>query len=173
MKLNIQKLEKPTQELVKKLEHWENDPDLIPYTRVHRSKEELEAYHTVTLEGLSDRLHNHDIYLIYLEDKLIGEMNFMIDPPHLHKKVPGTAWIGITIGEPEGRGKGVGVEAIRYLEEQINSAGLNRIELGVFEFNERARKLYSKMGYKEIARLADFTFWKDQMWADIRMEKIL
>lgn len=48
-----------------------------------------------------------------------------------------------------------------------------RIELGVFEFNTNALKLYQKLGYKEINRTEDFTYWNGKMWHDIRMEKYL
>jgi RimJ/RimL family protein N-acetyltransferase len=62
---------------------------------------------------------------------------------------------------------------VRYLEDQIREAGCRRIELGVFEFNQRACRLYRKLGYREIGRIDDFTYWKGTMWQDIRMEKYL
>ena len=62
---------------------------------------------------------------------------------------------------------------MRYLEGQIREQGLKRIELGVFEFNASAIKLYKKMGYQEIGRIDDFTYWHEKMWQDIRMEKYL
>ena len=100
-------------------------------------------------------------------------MNFQVDPEHLLKPVPGSAWIGITIGEPEARGRGIGREAMRYLEAQITAKGLKRIELGVFEFNAAAIALYRKLGYREFARIEDFTYWQGRLWKDIRMEKYL
>jgi len=60
-----------------------------------------------------------------------------------------------------------------YLEEEIKAQGLKRIELGVFEFNTNAIKLYRKMGFEEIGRIDDFTYWDGRMWGDIRMEKYL
>ena len=127
----------------------------------------------MTLDDLTQRLVHHHTYLIYLNDKLVGEMNFTVDPSYLYKKEPGTAWIGITIGEPEGRGKGIGYKAIQFLEEEIKKHGLHRIELGVFEFNTQAQNLYRKLGYEEIGRIENFTYWQDKMWKDIRMEKYL
>jgi RimJ/RimL family protein N-acetyltransferase len=91
----------------------------------------------------------------------------------LYKKETGTAWIGIIIGEEIGRGKGIGYLTLQFLENEIKLHGLKRIELGVFEFNTNAIKLYQKLGYKEIARLEDFTYWQDKMWQDIRMEKYI
>ena len=49
--------------------------------------------------------------------------------------------------------------------------GYNRIELGVFEFNKRARKFYEKTGYEKIACLKDFTYYAGKWWADYRYEK--
>jgi RimJ/RimL family protein N-acetyltransferase len=100
-------------------------------------------------------------------------MGYQVDPEHLYKKEPGTAWIGITIGEENGRGKGIGVLALQHLEEQIKVKGLKRMELGVFEFNTNAIKLYKKLGFREFARLEDFTYRDGKMWQDIRMEKYL
>jgi RimJ/RimL family protein N-acetyltransferase len=100
-------------------------------------------------------------------------MDYQIDPNHLYKKEPGTAWIGIIIGEEPGRGRGIGFQAIKYMEEQIKAQGLKRIELGVFEFNTSAIKLYQRLGYKEIARIKEFTFWDGKMRQDIRMEKYI
>ena len=174
-KLNIRftKLTEPTPEIASSFNKWENDPQLIPLIRPNRDKEALSNQELVTVESLSKRLEHYHIYLIYLNDVLIGDMNYKIDPPYLYKKETGTAWLGINIGEVAGRGKGVGLHAFQYLEEQIKQAGLKRMELGVFEFNEQAIRLYKKAGFKEIARIDAFTFWQDKMWQDIRMEKYI
>ncbi|PTY76869.1 GNAT family N-acetyltransferase [Heyndrickxia sporothermodurans] len=171
MTLQFMKLIKPTETIVKALNKWENDPALIPLIRPNKNKLELECRENLTIDDLTRRLENHHIYLIYLDEQLIGEINYMVDPNHLYKKVPRTAWIGITIGESVGRGKGIGYKAIQFLEEQIKTQGLKRIELGVFEFNNQAHSLYQRMGYKEIGRIENFTYWKDKLWGDIRMEK--
>lgn len=173
METKFIKLTNPDQTLVEVFNRWDNDPELIPLTRPNQNKDALERRDSMTLDDLKQRLDHHHIYLIYLDDLLIGEMNYMVDPNHLYKKEEGTAWIGITIGEPEGRGKGIGYHAIHFLEEEIKKDGLNRVELGVFEFNTQARNLYEKLGYKEIGRIENFTYWADKMWFDIRMEKYL
>lgn len=173
MNISFTKLTEPTPDIVAVLNRWENDPDLIPLTRPNQNKADLERREIMTLDDLTRRLQHTITYLIYLEGQLIGEMNYQVDPGHLYQKEPGTAWIGITIGESVGRGKGVGYVAMKYLEEQIKQQGLKRIELGVFAFNTKAIKLYQKLGYQEIGRIKDFTYWEDQLWTDIRMEKRL
>ncbi len=173
MKTKFVKLTEPNETVLEVLNRWDNDPVLIPMTRPNQNKEALERRSNMTLDDLTQRLEHHHTYLIYLEDKLVGEMNFMVDPEYLYKTEPGTAWIGITIGEPEARGKGIGYEAMRYLEEEIKRHGLKRAELGVFEFNTQAQKLYRKLGFVEIGRIENFTYWQDRMWKDIRMEKYL
>ena len=169
--IRFTQLVEPTQEIAETISRWENDPELIPYIRPNQNSEDLQRRELLSDRVLKERLEHVHIYLIYRASRLIGEMNFQVDPAHLFKKEPGTAWISITIGEPRERGKGVGHLALEYLETQIAAYGLTRIELGVFEFNAPAIALYKKVGYQEIGRLADFTYWNGRMWDDIRMEK--
>lgn len=170
-KISFVRIEKVSEEIAKTFTRWESDLGLIPLSRPNRSQEDLEKVEVVTIEALEHRLERNTIFLIYSGNKLVGEINYQIDPPQLFKKVEGTAWIGITIGEKEARGKRIGSQAMQFLEKEILIAGLKRIELGVFEFNKPAIALYRKMGYVEIRRIADFTFWNGRMWQDIRMEK--
>ena len=173
MSIIFTKLTTPVPEIATTLNKWANDPLLIHLIRPNRNKEELGEQAFVTVESLTKDLEHHQIYLICSDDQLVGEMNFQIDPDHLFRSEAGTAWIGIHIGEESARGKGVGTQAMRYLEEQIQAQELKRVELGVFEFNANAIKLYKNMGYQEIGRIDDFTYWKGRMWQDIRMEKYL
>jgi RimJ/RimL family protein N-acetyltransferase len=173
MYIDFKKLITPTPEIAASFSKWENDPMLIPLTRPNLSEEDLLGRKPVSEDDLLERIKHSHIYLIYAQGELVGEMDYKVDPAYVYKKVKGTAWIGITIGEETGRGKGLGYQALRYLEQQIKSGGLKRIELGVFEFNTRAVKLYRKSGYREIARIEEFTYWQGKMWPDIRMEKFL
>ena len=173
MDVKFKKLIKPDTEVLEYLNKWENDAALIPLIRPNRNQEALEIREVLTAQDLEERLvHNHT-FLIYQDGQIIGEMDYQIDPKHVYKKETGTAWIGIILGEEIARGKGIGQQALQYLEEEIRKQGLKRIELGVFEFNTSAIKLYQKAGYQEIGRLPDFTYWNDRMWQDIRMEKYL
>ncbi|WP_082235533.1 GNAT family N-acetyltransferase [Halobacillus massiliensis] len=173
--MNIQfiPLAQPTPSLAAAFTKWESDPLLVPMTRPNQNREELERQSEVTPADLLERLSYQNIYLIYVDGRLVGEMNYMAHFEHLYKKEPNTAWVGITIGEPEGQGKGIGRKAIKHLEEQIYQNGYKRIELGVFEFNKRAFTLYKNLGYEVIGRIDDFTYWQGKMWQDIRMEKYL
>jgi RimJ/RimL family protein N-acetyltransferase len=173
MELDLRKLTDPTPKIAETLERWENDPLIVPFARPNKDQKEIETRKTITADDLKLRLEHEQMYLIYLEGQLVGEMDYQIDPSHLYKKEAGTAWIGILIGEETARGKGIGYRALQYLEKEIKEQGWKRIELGVFEFNTNAIKLYQKLGYREIGRIKDFTFWQERMWQDIRMEKYL
>lgn len=174
MKVHFTKLANPVpSEVYSAFTKWENDPALVYLSRPNHSQADLDRESEVDSFEMEGRLSTQRTYLIYLDGQLVGEMSYQIDPQHLYKKEPGTAWIGITIGEEVARGKGIGPLAMQYLEEEIRKAGYKRIELGVFEFNFPAQKLYQKMRYTEIGRIADFTFWQNKMWSDIRMEKYL
>jgi RimJ/RimL family protein N-acetyltransferase len=167
------KLVAPTPAIAESFSTWENDPALIPFARPNQNEDDLERVSPVTVDDLVKRLEHHHIYLIYLNGQVVGEMDYQIDPPHLYKKETSTAWIGITIGEKSARGRGIGYEAMKYLEARIRETGLPRMELGVFEFNANAIKLYRKLGFQEIGRIENFTYWQGTMWHDIRMEKYI
>jgi RimJ/RimL family protein N-acetyltransferase len=169
--IHFTKLAEPTTEIVAALNKWENDPQLIPFARPNNNQADLDRREHLSLDDMVKRLQHHQTYLIYLEGQLIGEMNYQIDPGYLYKKEAGTAWLGITIGEEMGRGRGIGYQAMQFLEAQIKQHSLKRIELGVFEFNTNAIKLYQRLGYKEIGRIDAFTYWQERLWQDIRMEK--
>lgn len=173
MELRFIRLTQPTPEIAAAFTKWENDPALVHLTRPNQSQADLEKQTVVDLNELGERIKHQTAYLIHLENQLVGEMSYQKDPPHLYKQATSTAWIGITIGEASARGKGLGIRAMQFLEEEILKAGFKRIELGVFEFNEPAKRLYTKMGYTEIGRIPKFTFWQGKMWTDIRREKHL
>ncbi len=173
MDITFRKLIAPDNEIASTLESWSNDPLITHLIRPNQNQNELEGFVEVSVESLEKQLGEFSIYLIYMDGLLVGEMNFLADPNHLYKKEVGTAWIGLVIGEESARGKGIGNQAIKHLEKKIRGQKFSRIELGVFEFNIRAIKLYEKLGYQEIGRISNFTYWRGKMWQDIRMEKLL
>lgn len=174
MPIVFKKLTIPTLEIATTMNNWANDRQIVHLMRPSFSLEELEAETVVSVKHLEERLdRGYMIYLIYADKQLVGEVNYIVDPPYLMKQESGSAWIGISIGVASARGKGIGAQAMQHLEGEIRTAGLARIELGVFEYNERAIKLYKKMGYQEIGRVEEFTYWDGKMWTDIRMEKRL
>lgn len=165
-----------SEEIIKKRLIWEND-ERIRYFTTPNFKEELlpeRTYEEVYIDSLL-RIEEQAMkdYLIFDDDVLIGECNLMVDPRHLFNQVPKTAWIGLVIGEEDYRGKGIGRVVMEFLEDECRKLKLKRIELGVFEFNQRAVNLYLKMDYKIIAYLDDFTYHRDKWERDIRLEKIL
>ena len=174
MQIRFKQLVVPTPEIAMQMNAWANDREIVHLMRPSFSQEELDATTEVSVEKLDERIERgYVIYLVYANEHLVGEINYIVDPPQLMIKETGSAWLGITIGDASARGRGIGAQAMEYLESEIRAAGLARMELGVFEYNERAIRLYRKMGFREIGRFEGFTYWQGKMWTDIRMEKML
>lgn len=171
MNIKFAKLVAPSAEITEAFTKWENDPTLIYLMRPNHTQADLDRRSVITQEELQKQLEHDSIYLIYSEGQLVGEMDYQMNPAHLYKQEVNTAWLGIKIGEESARGKGIGFLAIQFLERVIKLQNVKRIELGVFEFNTNAHKLYQKLGYQEIGRIPNFTFWRGKMWTDIRLEK--
>lgn len=65
------------------------------------------------------------------------------------------------------QGHGYGPEAISWmLDWAFLSAGLHRVELTVYELNERARKVYEKLGFVHEGRRRE-AMWRDGRWWDL------
>lgn len=160
-------------EVIQKMVNWYNDPEILPFNQPNFKSESYPEY---TVEDIQHQLIPHpqiDKYLIMDEVLPIGEVSITRDFQLLIKKEPLTAWISICIGDKSYWRKGVAQEAMKFLESTCKRQGYERIELGVFEHNLKAQKLYQKMGYHIFSRIPHFTFYDGTWYDDIRMEKIL
>lgn len=139
-------------------------PQFVPIKIEVPTLEEMMEY----FDG-RDSLYN---FMICMDGEIVGDFQIDYQFKMLYSKEP-SAWIGITIGEESARGKGIGKQVMSFIEEHAKSRGFNRIELGVFAFNEKAIKFYESIGYKRIAEIKGFTFYNGRYHSDFRYEKRL
>jgi RimJ/RimL family protein N-acetyltransferase len=98
-------------------------------------------------------------------DKHIGGCGLFNIRPANH------ATLGICIGEPAAWNKGYGGEAVRLLAEYgLFFLNLYNIRLGVFGFNERARRAYLRAGFKECGRFRGVIMVGGKRYDDVWME---
>ncbi len=82
-----------------------------------------------------------------------------------------TALFGITIGEPDARGKGYGTEATQLmLDFAFTVQGLHNVMLHVHEYNLAGIRAYTKAGFKEFGRRRESHFMGGKYWDVIHME---
>jgi RimJ/RimL family protein N-acetyltransferase len=154
------------------LARWYRNPEIKYFIQPNFDEAEMPD---MTAEQIAAGYCRKDklAYFIYDGSDLIGEVTIDTHFPMLHRSVEKTGWVSVIIGEPEYWRKGVGSAAMHFLEETCRSIGMQRIELGVFAFNERAFRMYQKLGYTEFGRIAHFTYQSGRWYDDIRMEKWL
>jgi RimJ/RimL family protein N-acetyltransferase len=71
------------------------------------------------------------------------------------------------------RGRGLGTEATRLiLAHAFETVGLHRVELSVYRFNPRARRVYDKVGFVYEGTMRDALLW-DGEWIDADTMSIL
>lgn len=81
------------------------------------------------------------------------------------------ASLGIMIGEPDSRGKGLGTEAVELvLDYGFNALGLHNISLRTYEFNLAGLSTYHKAGFREIGRRRECRFHAGRYWDEIHMD---
>ena len=83
MPISLVPLREASDAIVATFNRWNNDPAIVHLIRPARSEAELVAEHQMTVADLTERLDTHDIFLIYDDDRLVGEVNVIYDAPHL------------------------------------------------------------------------------------------
>ena len=132
-------------EYIKSYLKWINDPEITQYTIMFRpmTKEMEENWY----DNLPKRQNDFLFAIVILKE---NEEEILIGNCGIHE----VNWkdrvgvCGIMIGEKSYWGKGYGTEAMELLLNYgFKVLNLNRIELLVHDFNERAIKCYEKLGF--------------------------
>ncbi|HUQ60186.1 GNAT family protein [Lentzea sp.] len=139
-----------------------NDDEVNRLTGTHRTftLEDYEAY-------IQRTLNDPDRYTraITEDGKYLGEVVLTINPDNRSA--------GMRIALWDGFGKGYGTIAIRHvLDHAFTERGLHRVDLEVYDFNQRAIHVYSKLGFREEGRLRDALLW-DGVFHDAIVMSIL
>lgn len=146
------------------MRRWVNDPDVVCHLSdiflYPHSLQASEQFLKLMLEGKSDS--RGFVIADPVTEDYIGQVN--LDHIDWKNRVGS---IGIVIGEKEHWGKGCGTEAMRLLAHfAFVELNLNRLELEVYDFNERAIRSYRSCGFREEGRLRERQF-KNGRYVDV------
>lgn len=156
------------------LAKWSSDPEINYLITPNFHQKSLTSFSPEYVSRLNlFAKYNKYAFFIVLDNYVIGDINIIDNPDFLYKQDNNSCWLGITIGEKNYRGLGIGKEAMKYIEQYARSLGYKRLELGVFEFNKKAIEFYKKLGYYQIAVVPQFTFYNGKWYDDLRFEKYL
>ena len=144
------------------MNHW-NDWEvkrLLMLIIPHSRQEEEEFIRSTWRDRQEGKAYIFGIETIQ-EQKLIGSLGL-----HNVDWRNRTAEFGIAIWNKQYWEQGLGAEAtnliLKYAFEQLN---LNRVELRVFEFNERAKAMYANVGFQQVGRRRK-AIYRDGMYYD-------
>lgn len=161
-------LRKMTMEDIEVYNRWSNDEEVINNTYPNLDKysiEDTEQFY----KKVSDS-NNSKTFII--EDKKTKKpigITTLLDIDYFNSN----AEYIIDIGEKEYWGNGYGKEALSLmLDYAFKELNLHRIFLRVFSFNERAIKLYERLGFKHEGRMKEALF-RQGNWHDIVIMGIL
>ncbi|QMV44686.1 GNAT family N-acetyltransferase [Cohnella cholangitidis] len=152
------------------MRQWVNDPDIVHHLSdiflYPHALESTEAYLESMLDGRSDS--RGFVIADPSTEAYIGQVN--LDSIDWKNRV---GKIGIVIGSTENLGRGYGTEAMKLLIDfAFLEMNLNRLELEVYDFNERAVRSYLKCGFTEEGRLRE-RLYKQGRYLDVIQMGIL
>ncbi|WP_211349233.1 GNAT family N-acetyltransferase [Micromonospora pisi] len=143
------------------------DPETLKLTGSHRthSLEILERWYA-TRAGHDDRL---DLAIVDQgSGEWVGEVVLLDLDEHNR-----SCWFRILLAGPRFFGRGFGTEATRLiLAYAFETVGLHRIELEVYDFNPRARRVYEKVGFVHEGTKRQALHW-DGEWIDAHLMALL
>jgi len=135
------------------MREWCNNPDithclsdafLYPHTASG-----TETYLNALLGGTAEQKG------FVIADKLTEQYIGQIDLLHLDWKNR-SAELGMVIGDARLHGRGIGTAAVRLLQQFVfMELNLNRLQLEVYEYNNKAIRCYEKCGFREEGRLRE------------------
>jgi RimJ/RimL family protein N-acetyltransferase len=152
------------------MREWVNDPEITHYladsfTFPH-SVYETENFLRMMVEGRSENKG------FVIADKQSYAYLGQIDLHQVDYKNR-CASMGIVIGRKEHLNQGYGKEAVALLMQfAFQSLNMNRLELDVYDFNERAYRCYVRCGFREEGRLRQ-KIYRDGQFRDVIKMAIL
>jgi RimJ/RimL family protein N-acetyltransferase len=136
-----------------------NDAEVRKLTGSHRTFE-LADYEAYVERTLNDP--NRYTRAITEDGRFLGEVVLTINP---HNRSA-----GMRIFLQDGFGRGYGSAALQHvLDHAFGQLDLHRVDLEVYEFNERAIHVYQKLGFREEGRLRDALLWEGEFYDAIVM----
>lgn len=152
------------------MRQWVNDREIVMHLSdiflYPHALESTEAYLDAMLDGSSDS--RGFVIADPVTEAYIGQVN--LDSIDWKNRV---GKIGIVIGSTENHGRGYGTEAMKLLIDfAFLEMNLNRLELEVYDFNERAIRSYLNCGFIQEGRLRERQY-KNGKYSDVIQMGIL
>lgn len=154
---------------IKEINCWRNDKSLIDslganfrFINVEVDEKWFDIY-------LSSRSNNIRLSICNIEsDKLLGVI-YLLNIDWLNRSCE----YAIQIGDSSSHGRGIGYQAtLQILEHAFSDLNLNRVYLSVLENNERAIRLYKKIGFIEEGKLRNAVY-KNRQYVNLIQMAIL
>lgn len=138
------------------LYRWACDEEILALSGGRPVGVSYERFRELFLTQLPRRNSAHEQLYAILDEKdaLIGRTGLFAIEPAVR-----TAELGIVIGERSAWGRGYGRDTVRVLADHaLGPLGFARLVLHTYPDNERARRAFEAVGFRERRRLRRFTF---------------
>jgi RimJ/RimL family protein N-acetyltransferase len=135
--------------------------EFIPHSRAQEEK---------WIQSMIEAADKREAYAFIIEEQTTRELLGSVDVRAIDW-IDRHALVGIAIYNPEKHGHGYGTDALRcLLRFCFHVLNLHRVELGVFEFNPRAKHVYEKVGFKEVGRRREDKWFEGKYYDHITMD---
>ena len=126
---------------------WQRDTEFIRLAdsdpvSLNSEKKIKEWFEKQAEEGFKPERYSFSVRTL-AEDKFIGFLGVWVNLIHRE------AWVGLGIGERDFWSKGYGSDMMQLCQQYVfMELGMERLSLGLFEYNPRALRSYEKCGFR-------------------------
>lgn len=155
---------------------WQRDTEFVRLvdsdpSQLSSEKKIKEWFEKQAEGGPKPERHSFSIRTL-AEDKYIGSLGVWVDLIHSE------GWVGLGIGEREFWSKGYGSDMMKLCQQYVFAElGLQRLSLGLHEYNPRALRSYEKCGFRLEGRTRKEVLREgkryDSLWMGILREEWL
>ncbi|OPJ65003.1 GNAT family N-acetyltransferase [Clostridium oryzae] len=142
-----------TDEIV--LKQWFNDGEFLRY---YDFLPAIVSNNSAVKDVLNYYENTNERYIFGIRDKKEDQLLGVIGFDNI-VWTSGTAFMFIGIGNKHNQGKGLGTQAINMLLDYgFNEFNFHKIQLNVLQYNERAIKLYEKVGFVKEGTYREYVY---------------
>jgi RimJ/RimL family protein N-acetyltransferase len=156
------------EESMRSLRRWYADPEVTRLSR-HRQQPVSEDEFD---EVIARRVGRAEVLAFAIYERVERDLERLVGSCTLATldQENGSASFHIVIGEPDARGRGIGVAATQLAADfAFRELGLHRLSLRVFSFNTAAIRCYERVGFREEGRAREAIMRDGRRWDEIQM----
>ncbi len=163
--ISFERIDSDNLEQAETFTSWYRDPVMVRNWVLQRESKVSRQPYNVAQFSKEFSSPDKIAFMIKSFEDYIGYGSFYINHPVGMYKSGKTCWPSIGIGNNDYRGKGLGLQLCQEVYRLAKSLDCTHIEAGVFEFNQKIKRLLLRNSFQHFGDMPKMTFVDGRWWS--------